>query len=185
MIRTCEGTTRLQGIGIVEGIKAKNIKVGDELVWNYGGTSKVVAIEFSKTGKTLIVTTEYNGELYERRMTAERIVVVKELNPVEEAEEIKEATEKAEQPKKKIGQYEKWIRTFIEEKGLDIDLEFTIEHNNTTHFITLGFIIDLIVKAQKQEQEQIKNKIVYIDFRNGDVIHFFEFLANAYIKTNY
>lgn len=258
MIRSYEGIIRLQGIGVVEGIKAKNIKIGDVLVWNFGGTSKVIAIEFSKTGKTLTITVEYvnySGEIEtaERRLNAERIVAVKDLNPVEveetveveeveavETEEMKadfeeaqkwinyvrkykdmkyyveaqgyyrkyrkvggnriiehlehpekykelleEDVKKAEQPKKKISQYEKWIRTFIEEKGLDLDLEFTIEHDNITHFIAFGFIIDLIVKAPKQEQEQIKDKIVYIDFRNGDVIHFFEFLANAYIKTNY
>lgn len=98
--RKYEGTIRLQGIGVVDGIKAKNIKIGDELVWNFGGTSKVLSIEFSKTGKTLTIITEYvnySGELetFERRLNAERIVAVRELNPVEEVEveEIEEAEE--------------------------------------------------------------------------------------------
>lgn len=93
MKRNYEGTTRLQGIGVCQGIKAKNLKVGDVLVWNFGGTSIVKEITFSKTGKTLTIIEEYNGTDYERRMTAERIVVVKELNPAEEVEVEAEAVE--------------------------------------------------------------------------------------------
>ena len=97
MIRNYEGTTRLQGIGVCQGIKAKNLKVGDVLVWNFGGTSIVKEITFSKTGKTLTIIEECNGTDYERRMTAERIVVVKELNPAEEVEaEAVEETVEAE-----------------------------------------------------------------------------------------
>ena len=97
MKRNYEGTTRLQGIGVCQGIKAKNLKVGDVLVWNFGGTSIVKEITFSKTGKTLTIIEEYNGTDYERRMTAERIVVVKELNPAEEVEaEAVEETVEAE-----------------------------------------------------------------------------------------
>ena len=94
-MRNYEGTTRLQGIGIVEGIKAKNLQVGDVLVWNNGGTSIVKEITFSKTGKTLTIIEECKGQDYTRRLGAERIVVVKELNPVEEvkAEETNEVEE--------------------------------------------------------------------------------------------
>lgn len=87
-MRNYEGTLRLQGLGVLEGIKAKNIKVGDVLVWNYGGTELVKEITFSKTGKTLVAVVECNGKDYERKMNAERIVVVEELNPVEEIKEI-------------------------------------------------------------------------------------------------
>lgn len=97
-MRKYEGTTRLQGIGIVEGIKAKNLRVGDRRVWNFGKSSEIVRIEPSKTGKTLKVTTlwfndcarlengEWVGEWQEdtRTLKADTIVVVKELNPVEE-----------------------------------------------------------------------------------------------------
>ena len=83
-MRKYEGTTRLQGLGIREGIKAKNLKVGDVLVWNNGGTSLVKEITFSKTRKTLTIVEECKGQDYTRRLGAERIVVVKELNLVEE-----------------------------------------------------------------------------------------------------
>lgn len=206
MKRNYEGTIRLQGIGVVEGIKAKNLKVGDVTVWNYGGTETVKEIRFSKTGKTLVAVVECNGKDYERKMTAERIVCVKELNPAEEVEvaveevvaeesvEV-EAVETAEEIARRIvanrprrerkPAFQRWIERFIEEKGLDLHHEFTFEHDGNIHFITLGFLVELMIKAPKHEQEQIKHKVVYIDFKNADVMHFFNFLAGAYIKNNF
>lgn len=92
-MRNYEGKTRLQGIGVVDGIKSKNLKVGDVLVWNFGGTSTVKEITFSKTGKTLVIVEEFKGQDYTRRLGAERIVVVKELNPVEEVQAVEEVKE--------------------------------------------------------------------------------------------
>lgn len=68
------GTTHLQGIGRVQAKPAREIKIGDVLVWNYGYTSRVLGIEPSKTGKTLVVKIEQNGRLYERKMKADRLV---------------------------------------------------------------------------------------------------------------
>lgn len=112
MKREFEGTLRLQGIGIVEGIKAKNLRVGDERVFNFGGTEKIIRIEPNKTGKSVIVTCEYlntharleNGkwvsEMQEdiRTIRNDTIIAVKELNPVQEVEnniveELKQASE--------------------------------------------------------------------------------------------
>ena len=81
--------------------------------------------------------------------------------------------------------YEKWLRTFIEEKGLGLDSEFTVEHEGNIHFISLDFLVGVILKASKEEQEKIKNTIVKIDFMNGDTMHFFNHLATAYIVHNY
>lgn len=76
-----ENTTRLQGIGIVEGIPARELKVGDVTIWNNGGEEKILSIETSKSGKTMKCKVEYTwmGELKtaERKMTTSRIVVVK------------------------------------------------------------------------------------------------------------
>lgn len=100
--------------------------------------------------------------------------------------ELKEAKGKgAVKPPSRISAFEKWLATFIEEKGLDLDHEFVYFHNEVTHFMTLDALIEIILKASKKEQDQIKDKLVYIDFRNGNVMHFFNFLGEAYIKTNY
>lgn len=73
-------TVQLQGIGKRPATAAKNIKIGDTLIWNYGATSTVKKIEFSKTGKTLTITTISNGDgkEYQRRLGAERLVAIKQ-----------------------------------------------------------------------------------------------------------
>lgn len=98
--RQFEGEVRLQSVGVKQGIKAKNLMIGDDIVFNFGATNKVVAIEVSKTGKTLNVTLEYTnfmGELTQsvRKFRSETIVVVKELNPVVEVVEATESVEEA------------------------------------------------------------------------------------------
>ncbi|PDY93218.1 hypothetical protein CON09_08305 [Bacillus anthracis] len=52
-------TMRLIGVGEVEGTPASELKVGDITRWNYGGIERITSIEFSKTGKTIIVEIEY------------------------------------------------------------------------------------------------------------------------------
>lgn len=68
---------RLQGIGYVEGIEAKNIKVEDVLVWNYGSCSTVSKI-LKETAKTLKIQTkdERTGKFYERRLHKSRLVCI-------------------------------------------------------------------------------------------------------------
>ena len=103
-MREFEGILRLQGIGIVEGIKAINLEVGDERVFNFGSTEKIIRIESNKTGKSVIVTCEYINEharledgkwiseMQEdtRTIRNDTIIAVKELNPVEVVQEIVE-----------------------------------------------------------------------------------------------
>lgn len=77
------------------------------------------------------------------------------------------------------------LERFFEEKELNFEA-WEIEHNGNTHFIDNDFIIDVILNSTgKKEQNQIMEKIVWIDFKNGNVNHFLKFLADAYVKVNY
>ncbi|PEL24299.1 hypothetical protein [Bacillus toyonensis] len=49
----------LIGVGEVKGTAAGELKVGDITRWNYGGIERITSVEFSKTGKTIIVGIEY------------------------------------------------------------------------------------------------------------------------------
>lgn len=71
---------QLQGIGKRPATESKNIKIGDTLIWNYGATSKVIGVEFSKSGKTLTITTisGSDGKQYTRRLGAERLVAIQQ-----------------------------------------------------------------------------------------------------------
>lgn len=72
-------TIQLQRIGLQKATEAKNIKVGDTLIWNFGDTSKVLEI-VKETAKTLIIKELCeSGNVYSRRLGKERLVAVKGL----------------------------------------------------------------------------------------------------------
>ena len=75
-----KNTIHLQGIGDLKGIQAKDLKIGDILMWNYGGKTEVKYIEFSKTGKTLKIIERSDGKDYNRKLGANRIVAVKGIS---------------------------------------------------------------------------------------------------------
>ena len=54
-----------------------------------------------------------------------------------------------------------------------------VEGQSGTNFIPLGVIVEHIAIAPTHEQNQIKNTLVKIDFLNGDIMHFFTYLAKA------
>lgn len=73
----------------------------------------------------------------------------------------------------------KYIETLLEEKNIDLETSLQVEGRSGTNFMTVQTIVDGIINAPKNEQANIKNILVQIDFRNGDVMHFIKHLANA------
>jgi translation elongation factor P/translation initiation factor 5A len=73
-------TVWLQGIGHHEAVEAREIKSGMVCCWNAGYKSDVLAVEPSKTGKTVTATlrSRQDGKTYERRMRAARLVAVEQ-----------------------------------------------------------------------------------------------------------
>lgn len=69
--------THLQGTGRHLALPAKELRPGMTLVWNFGYTSVLKAIEPSKTGKTLTLTTKSeDGKLYTRKFGANTLIAV-------------------------------------------------------------------------------------------------------------
>lgn len=74
---------RLQGIGMVPAIPAKDLKPGMVMVWNYGKKETVADITSAKSGKTLKVNIRYenlNGKIVEsvRQLGVNRLVAIVE-----------------------------------------------------------------------------------------------------------
>lgn len=72
-----------------------------------------------------------------------------------------------------------WIYTLIEEKNLNLETIIEVNGDSGLNIMPLGVVVEHILIANKTEQNQIKNTLVKIDFHNGDVMHFFTFLAQA------
>lgn len=75
--------------------------------------------------------------------------------------------------------FTKWLDTLVDEKGLDRDQTITAQGASGPNYIPLDCLLTAIKSASAREQAQIKTTLVKIDFRNGDVMHFFRHLANA------
>ena len=67
-------TIQLQGIGKVKAIRAKDLKVGMETIWNFGAIEIIKSLTFSKTGKTIQAIVETNGKEYNRKLLGTRLV---------------------------------------------------------------------------------------------------------------
>ena len=74
--------------------------------------------------------------------------------------------------------FDKWIDTLIEEK--DLDLEYMFEVKGPVYgmnMIPLESVIEQIKAFHPQTQKMTKKRLVEIDFKNGDVMHFFGYIA--------
>jgi len=87
--------------------------------------------------------------------------------------EVPETEEKVESA------FNKWLDTFIEEKGIDLEQVIEIKTENNTHYFEVGNIVANIKATTTEEQAGIKDMIVKIDFHNGDVVDYFRHLAQA------
>lgn len=73
--------------------------------------------------------------------------------------------------------FEKWLKLFIEEKEIDLEETFTIGNN----IFDYEYVVECIKAANPEEQANIKNMLVKIDFKNGNVRDFLRYLTNALI----
>ncbi len=89
---------KLQGITQrFDGVAAKDLKVGDVLIWNHGCKSEIVNIQPSKTGKTYVISCKsmQDGIVRERKTTVTREFAVERkepTNPIDKAIKTRENT---------------------------------------------------------------------------------------------
>ncbi len=72
-----------------------------------------------------------------------------------------------------------WLNTFNAEKGLDLEDILEVEGPCGVNIMPLGVVIEAIKGACLIEQMSIHKTLVNIDFRNGDIVHFYAHLAKA------
>jgi len=76
--------------------------------------------------------------------------------------------------------FNKWLDTLVSEKELDRDHFFTKEGEVWgMNIIPLSVVIDAAKNTSPAEQARIKDTLVRIDIANGDVMHFFDYLAGG------
>jgi hypothetical protein len=75
--------------------------------------------------------------------------------------------------------FERWLDTFIEEKGIDPDDNLEVEGPSGLNIMPIGVLLDAIKAAPAHEQEEIKAMIVQLDFVNARILPYFKHLAKA------
>ena len=76
-----------------------------------------------------------------------------------------------------------YLEALITEKGRELDQEIEIVIDGTSHFgITYETLVEYVAAAHEYHQ-QIRNMLVKIDFKNGDVFHYLDFLAKGMIAA--
>lgn len=78
-----------------------------------------------------------------------------------------------------------YLETFFEEKEIESRV-FPVEHEGVLHMVQSSTVIDWIINNTAPEhQEVIAYNLRMIDFRNGNVNHFLQYLAKGYIQVFY
>lgn len=76
--------------------------------------------------------------------------------------------------------FEKWLKTFIAEKNIDLELILEVEGPELgTNLIPVEVLIDAICSAPRVEREAIRKMMIRIDFMNGNILDYFRHLAKA------
>jgi hypothetical protein len=72
-----------------------------------------------------------------------------------------------------------YLKRLVEEKGHDLDDEINLDGHIG---LTYRMLFDYIHEAKTYHKE-IKRTLVYIDFKNGDVFHYLDFLAKGMVEA--
>jgi len=72
-----------------------------------------------------------------------------------------------------------FIATFFAEKDLDDRIYEVESANGTLNLISTANVIEKIGMTSGTERQQIENILRQLDFRNGDIHHFLNHLAQA------
>lgn len=76
--------------------------------------------------------------------------------------------------------FTRWFLTFLDEKGIDLGEGFEVKgKSGDINYMSYQNVVDAILRTSAGEQAGIKDMIVKIDFRNGDVRHYLRHLAQA------
>ena len=73
-----------------------------------------------------------------------------------------------------------WLDTFVSEKNLNLDTLFEVEGDEWGfNIIPCEVVLEHIRIAPSDIQAEIKREIVSIDFKNGNVMDYFRWLAKG------
>lgn len=80
----------------------------------------------------------------------------------------------------KMSEMATYLTALISEKGRSVDAALPLEGHINLSYRNLIEFIDQVTPAI---QKQVRDTLVMIDFKNGDVFHYLDFLVQGMIKA--
>ena len=76
--------------------------------------------------------------------------------------------------------FNKWLDTYLDEADIDLSEQIAVNRpDGSVGEMPIGFITEHMKVAPPDHQAKMKKTIVMIDFKAGDVKHFFAHLGQA------
>ena len=75
--------------------------------------------------------------------------------------------------------FSKWLDTFLEEKGIDMEDVLEVKGRSGINWMPVGVVVSAMKRAPAHEQRGIKTMLVKIDFYNAPVLPYLAHLAQA------
>jgi hypothetical protein len=78
--------------------------------------------------------------------------------------------------------FDRWLDTYIEEKGIDPFEIFEVQPGETVHIMPYAAVIATAKIASEYEQRAIRRTLVVLDFNNLDPRHYLRWLGEGMAK---
>jgi hypothetical protein len=77
-----------------------------------------------------------------------------------------------------------YIETLLTEKGISLNHTFEVQSDGVfgNHYIPMEVVIEFIDTLPTPTQEQIRKTLMNIDFKNGNILHYFEYLTKGMVE---
>ena len=75
--------------------------------------------------------------------------------------------------------FQRWLDTFLDEKGLDLDATIAVEGPSGTNWLRYADVVHAMKVTSAAEQKSLKTLLVKADFVNHDIRKVLKHLAQA------
>ena len=75
-----------------------------------------------------------------------------------------------------------YLHNLLGENNIDLKTTLSVNGASGSNVIPVGVVVEYILITTKAEQRSIRDVLVAIDYKNGDIMHFIKHLALAIAK---
>ena len=75
--------------------------------------------------------------------------------------------------------FQEWLNTFLQEKGIDLEEGFEIEGPSGINHMMYLHVVDAMLATSEEEQKSLKTVLVKLDFIHHDIKSYLRHLAQA------